>query len=52
MLNRVVVLVMLVQNQGKKKKTTTRKGGGLGAMAVHRAPLLEHVAKSPPQVSS
>jgi hypothetical protein len=48
MLNRVVVLVMLVQNQ----KKTTKKGGGVGAMAVHRAPLLEHGAKSLPHVSS
>jgi hypothetical protein len=49
MLNRVVVLVMLVQNP---KKETTKKGGGVGAIAVHRALLLEHGAKSPPQVSS
>jgi hypothetical protein len=50
MLNRVVMLVMLVQNP--KKKKPTNKGGDVGAMAVHRAPLLEHGAKSPPQVSS
>jgi hypothetical protein len=35
-----------------EKKKTTKKGGGVGAMAVHRAPLLEHGAKSPPQVCS